>query len=505
MIKILKSETLRNIDQETIQKQGLQSHELMERAAEACVAWIDQQIPAGIGFLIVCGPGNNGGDGLAIARKLWERGKDVRVRLASANQVSSEGFKHNLGLWTAKTGISPDELSSGHDWQNPETETLIIDALLGAGLSRPPEGLMLELIGAINGSSSRVISIDMPSGLFGDQATSNPDSVIKAWVTLCLGAPRQALFYPEYEVFCGNWQFLDIGLDPDCLAGAPAIGFIPSHPDISALQPERPVFGHKGTFGHALLVAGSRGKCGASLLATQACLRSGAGRVTLRCPSDCLIPVQTAAPEAMVSPDECSDRLSEIIKPELYSAIGFGPGTGTDPQTANVLKRLLQDFSGPMVIDADGLNILAENPTWLQFMPAGTILTPHPGEFERLVGRIANPFERTEALRSFAKRYGCFVALKGRFTCIACPDGQLYFNPTGNNGLAKGGSGDVLTGLICGLLASGHSAMRAVLTGVYVHGLAADIYAREEHILTMTPGTLPNYFGQAYREIGGES
>ncbi|MFM9009055.1 MAG: NAD(P)H-hydrate dehydratase, partial [Bacteroidota bacterium] len=239
------------------------------------------------------------------------------------------------------------------------------------------------------------------------------------------------------------------------------------------------------------------------LLATQACLRSGAGRVTLRCPSDCLIPVQTAAPEAMASPDECSDRLTEIIKPESYSAIGFGPGVGTDPQTANVLKRLLQDFSGPLVIDADGLNILAEHPTWLQFMPAGTILTPHPGEFERLAGRIADPFERTEALRAFAKRYGCFVALKGRFTCIACPDGQLYFNPTGNNGLAKGGSGDVLTGLICGLLASGHSAMRAVLTGVYVHGLAADLCAREEHVLSMVPGSLPDYFGQAYREIGG--
>lgn len=501
MIKILNSETLRKIDQETIRKQGLQSHELMERAAEACVGWIDRQIPAGIGFMVVCGPGNNGGDGLAIARKLWERGKKVSIRLTLPNDGTSDDFKYNLNLWISVTGVNPEELHSADDWKEPENETLIIDALLGAGLSRQPEGVMLEVIEAMNSSASRVISIDMPSGLFGDHATTNPDSVVKAWVTLCLGAPRQALFYPEYEVFCGNWQFLDIGLDPDSIAGAPAVGFIPGHTDIAALQPERPVFGHKGTFGHALLVSGSRGKCGASLLATQACLRSGAGRVTLRCPSDCLIPVQTAAPEAMVSPDECSDRLSEIIKPDPYSAIGFGPGVGTDPQTANVLKRLLQDFSGPLVIDADGINILAEHPTWLQFMPAGTILTPHPGEFERLVGRIANPFERTEALRAFAKRYGCYVALKGRFTCIACPDGQLYFNPTGNNGLAKGGSGDVLTGLICGLLASGHTAMRAVLTGVYVHGLAGDICAREEHVLAMTPGAIPGYFSQAYREI----
>jgi NAD(P)H-hydrate epimerase len=215
------------------------------------------------------------------------------------------------------------------------------------------------------------------------------------------------------------------------------------------------------------------------------------------------MPLQTSAPEAMVTPDELPDRISEVIKVERYSAIGIGPGLGTDAQTANVLKRLLQDFPGPMVIDADGLNILAEHPTWLQFLPAGTILTPHPGEFERLAGRIANPFERTEALQSFAKRYGCYIALKGKFTCIACPDGQLYFNPTGNNGLAKGGSGDVLTGLICGLLASGHSPMRAVLTGVYIHGLAADLCAAENHILSMTSGDLPQWFGLAYREIGG--
>jgi len=263
----------------------------------------------------------------------------------------------------------------------------------------------------------------------------------------------------------------------------------------------RPSFGHKGSFGHALLLAGSSGKAGAALLATKSCLRSGVGLVTVRTPKDCVIPIQTAAPEAMCSADEHAQHLTDIVKPEGYSAIGVGPGIGMDAQSGNVLKRLIQDYKSPLVLDADAINHLSDNPTWLQFLPAGCILTPHLGEFNRLVGKIADPFERTKKQLEFARKYNCYVLLKGKYSALACPDGLLFFNPTGNHGMAKGGSGDVLTGLITGLLAQGLSPLKAALCGAYLHGLAGDFCAQKTHPNSMTSGDIISFFADAFKAV----
>jgi len=381
------------------------------------------------------------------------------------------------------------------------TDTYIIDAIFGSGLNRPASGTAADVINALNEGAGNILSIDIPSGLFADRATPERSSIIRAATTLCLQIPRMAFFLPEYQDFVGSWELIDIGLDTDAIAEASAEAFILSHRDIAALQPLRPLHGHKGTFGHALLLAGSRGKAGAAVLATGACLRSGAGLVTVRTPGSCVIPVQVNCPEAMCDPEPEDEYLDEVVKTEPYDAIGIGPGLGTSRQTGNVVKRVIQDHPGPLVIDADALNILSDNPTWLAFLPAGTILTPHPGEFARLAGKISDSFDRIKAQQDFAKKHNLFILLKGRFSTIACPDGQLYINPTGNHGMAKGGSGDALTGLITGLLASGLSPMRAVLTGAYVHGLAGDLCAKENHPVGMTSGDLVSYIPSAFRTI----
>ncbi len=500
MIKVLTSEQIRLADQATILHEPVSSLALMERAASACTAFILQQVPAGWPISIVCGKGNNGGDGLAIARQLWKRGKDITVWITEDTGNPSAGFSENLQRLLQETSITPQ---STH--QQPvaqfEPGTLIIDAIFGSGLNRQPQGSAQEMIEAINRSGCMVLSIDIPSGLFADQDTDIKAPVIRAHTTLVFQSPRPVFLYAEYEPYIGRFEVIDIGLDPTSLANAPAFGFIPDENSIQALLPFRPQSGHKGTFGHTLLLAGSKGKAGAAVLAARAALRSGAAMVTVRAPECAVIPLQTAVPEAMVMADPGTEYLEEPVQTSRFTGIAIGPGIGREKETGNVLKRLIQDADSPLVIDADALNLLADNPTWLGFLPAGSILTPHPGEFARLVGKTASPFSRTQLQCEFAKRYNCFLVLKGRFTAIACPDGQLFFNPTGNNGMAKAGSGDVLTGILGGLLAQGLSPMKAALLGVYLHGLAGDLCKEDHSAYAMQSGDIVKYLAAAYRQL----
>ncbi len=501
MIKVLCNEQVRIVDRSTIERKNIRPLDLMEQAASACTTWLLNRIPEGSDFLVVAGQGNNGGDGMAIARMLWQRGKSVDVVVVDGTGTPSDGFRTNTERWNKLIGKDVRVVKSAKELPARTNETVIIDALFGSGLNRPASDTAADVIKALNEGEGRIISIDIPSGLFADRPTPEKSSVIRSTTTLCLQIPRMAFFLPEYQEFVGNWELIDIGLDTEAIAEAPAEAFILSHRDIAALQPPRPLHGHKGTFGHALLLAGSRGKAGAAVLTAGACLRSGAGLVTVRTPGSCVIPVQVNCPEAMCDPEPEDEFLDEVVKTEPYDAIGIGPGLGASRQTGNVVKRVIQDHPGPLVIDADALNILSDNPTWLAFLPAGTILTPHPGEFARLAGKISDSFDRIKAQQDLAKKHNVFILLKGRFSTIACPDGQLYINPTGNHGMAKGGSGDALTGLITGLLASGLSPMRAVLTGAYVHGLAGDLCAKENHPVGMTSGDLVSYIPSAFKAI----
>jgi NAD(P)H-hydrate epimerase len=498
VIKVLTSEQVLKADAVTITREPVSSIGLMERAATACCNYLEQHLPAGVPVSFVCGKGNNGGDGLAIARLLWKKGKSITVWITEDTGKSSEDFTINLRRLQEETGV-PVQLQAEHSNPGFPENGCIVEAIFGTGLNREPEGKAAEMIRAINASTSRVIAIDIPAGLYSDKATPMTNTIIRANTTLVFQVPRPCFLYAEYEPFIGDFQILDIKLDPEFIADAPAFGFIPTQDVISSLLPYRPRFGHKGTFGHALLLAGSKGKTGAAMLAAGAALRSGAALVTVRCPQCCTLPLQTAVPEAMCIEDGGENHLEEPVKSGPFSAIGIGPGIGTARETGNVLKRAIQDFDIPLVLDADALNLLSENPTWLNFLPAGSILTPHPGEFARLCGKVSDPFTRTQQQLDFAKRYNVYLVLKGKFTAIACPDGQLFFNPTGNHGMAKGGAGDMLTGLLTGLLAQGLAPMKTALLGVYVHGLAGDLCLNEISAYGMKTGDLIDYLPSAWR------
>jgi NAD(P)H-hydrate epimerase len=259
-------------------------------------------------------------------------------------------------------------------------------------------------------------------------------------------------------------------------------------------------FDHKGTYGHSLLVAGSQGKSGAAIISAKACMRSGAGLLTVHSNKETLNALLNHLPEAMGSEDRDAEKITEI-DPERYTAIAFGPGIGTHEDTQTVLKKLLNYYKGKLVIDADGLNILSENKTWLNFLPPGTILTPHPKEFERLVGESENEFERLKILKQFSLKYNCIVVLKGAHSAVAMPDGNVFFNSSGNPSLAKAGSGDGLTGIILGLLSRGYNAPQAAIIGTYIHGYAADLCLKKMSMESVLISDVINQLPKAFRKL----
>jgi NAD(P)H-hydrate epimerase len=474
----------------------------MERASAKCFEWIRDHIDQGTLLHIVCGTGNNGGDGLAIGRMLLEDGHDVRFWIVNLGDKPSADFTTN------RKRLLGEYLNEYPDrWHEDETPDIkenevIIDAIFGTGISRPASELPLEFIQAMNSSGGYIISIDMPSGLTSDANDYNADyKCTKSNITLTFQTYKSSMLLPASGRYCGQIMVFDIGLDPETMSSLVTKEFVPEASDIKDLLRKRPLFSHKGNYGHALLMTGSEGMTGASVLATSAALRSGSGLVTSHLPGSCKVPVRVNCPEAMTSTDTSETHITE--RPELskFDSIGFGPGTGTSEETASVLKGIIQDCGGNLVIDADGLNILAMNPTWLAFLPPHTILTPHPGEFERLSGKWENDFERNRLLKDVAAKTNCIIILKGHFTAIADPNGMIFYSPVGNPGMAKGGSGDVLTGLITGLLARGLKPLEAAIAGVYIHGLAGDHAAEDLGMECMTSLDLIRFLPDAFRQV----
>ncbi|MEI8048901.1 MAG: NAD(P)H-hydrate dehydratase [Bacteroidota bacterium] len=501
MIKIFSSEQVRRTDAYTIQNEPVSSIDLMERAASACVDWMnDFTEMSSKNVFVFCGPGNNGGDGLAIARLLHEKLVPVIVYIPDLPTKYSEDFSVNLkraeilGLdiklyQSFRTALIPENL-------------IIVDSLFGSGLSKPLEGEYREIVEMINKSNGIKISIDIPSGLYADKpANTANDAIIKADYTLSFQFPKLAFLFPENEYFTGNLHILPIGLHPDFTKSEACKNYLIEYEDVKGLLKPRARFSHKGTFGHALLIGGSKGKIGASVLMSKSCLHSGAGLVTAHVPGCGYQIIQTAVPEAMVSVDADDIECTQLPKLDPYSSIGVGPGLGTGKNTASLLKRIIQESTVPLVIDADALNILSDNPTWMAFLPKGTVLTPHPGEFARLTGKTSNSFDRLEILRSLCIKFGLNIVLKGANTVICSPLGNCYFNPTGNPGMATGGSGDVLTGLLTGLLAQGYNPTEACILGVYIHGLAGDIAAEKSGYEALTAGDISSNIGKAFMEL----
>ncbi len=501
-LKILPVEKIREADAYTIANEPISSIELMERAATACFRWISKKVTKDRRVRVICGMGNNGGDGLAIARMLCNDGYETDVQVIRHTENPSADFVTNLKLLGDLPGLVITDVFETDPEIDLDEDDIVVDAILGSGLNKPVSGLIARVIEQINKSNALIVAIDIPSGLFADTPADHKKQVIiSADYTLTFQLPKLAFLMAENESYTGSWKVLDIGLHQDYLEICESSNLLVEKADCRSLYRPRSVFSHKGSYGHALLIAGSTGKMGAAVLSAKACLRAGAGLLTTHIPGDGFLIMQTSVHEAMVSIDPDDTCFSTLPVLDTYNAIGIGPGIGQNSGTQAALKLLIQGATVPLVLDADALNILSENKTWISFLPPGSILTPHPKEFERLAGATANQFDRLELLRIFAERYKVYVVLKGAFTAIACPDGNIYFNPTGNPGMATGGSGDVLTGIILGLLTSGYPARDACILGTWLHGKAGDLTAKKMSQEAMLPGDMIENLGKAFKKI----
>jgi ADP-dependent NAD(P)H-hydrate dehydratase / NAD(P)H-hydrate epimerase len=501
-MKILSASQVREADAYTMQHEPVSSIDLMERAALRCAHWITEHFPSSQPVYIYCGTGNNGGDGLAIARLLAAKQYSVHAFILVYSDKRSADFTINEERLKKTKGAEIHYIEDPSQVVMPPRAACVVDAILGSGLSKPVEGFLASVIDKLNSSGAYIVSIDLPSGLFADDNTGNPkDNIIRASHTLTFQTPKLTFMLPAYAPFVGDFTVLDIGLDMDFINSASSKDHFITMDDAWSLLSVRRKFSHKGDYGHALLVCGSFGKMGAAVLAGKACLRSGAGLVTMQVPECGYHIVQTCVPEAMAIVDKGEHFLTELPRWSSFNAAGVGPGIAREEQTQSMLKLLVQEVRLPLVFDADALNILGENKTWISFLPGGSILTPHPKEFERMAGSWSSDEERCRLHRSFAVKHNVYVVLKGAHTAVACPDGSMYFNSTGNPGMATGGSGDVLTGLITGLLAQGYPPRDASILGVYVHGLAGDLAAAALSEEGMTAGDIIDHLPAAWKHL----
>jgi len=476
-MKILNIENIRKGDTFTIENEPISSIDLMERASSNCSNWIADNFTSDNNISVFSGPGNNGGDGLAIARILKSKGYIVKVFIVEYTTNYSEDFKINLKR-LQELDIEIKTLNNSDYNIIIESNTIIIDSIFGSGLSREISGFAADIINQINNNRNTVISIDIASGLFADKLNDNKNqTVIKPNHTLSISFPKLAFFLSENSIYVGNWHHIDIGIHSNFISEVKPIAYYIQKEDIIPLLKTREKYSHKGNYGHALLIAGSYGKIGAAVLAARAALKTGLGLLTTHIPYSAVNIIQTAIPESMLSIDENEKTYSNTPELNNYNAIGIGPGLGTSKLSQLAFKLLIQNTSKAMLIDADALNILSENKTWLAFLPKNSILTPHPKEFERLIGKTANSYERIEKQKELSIKHNIIIVLKGANTSISSPNGQLFINSSGNPGMATAGSGDVLSGIILSLLAQNYNPIEAALIGCYLHGLAGDIAA----------------------------
>ena len=472
-MKVFSAAQIRAWDQYTITHEPISSLDLMERAAKAFMYWFCARYDSSTKICICCGEGNNGGDGLAIARLLAQ--KEYAVQLLVVRHLATPSADFIANLTRLPTCVEPTIVQTADELPELDDYEILIDALLGTGLSRPVEGVMASLISHINQHPIKVISVDIGSGLYCDRPTPASAIVMKADQTVTFQSPKLAFFFPSNQGYVGDWTAVEIGLSQAYYEATFSPYFYTDTKAAQRLVRSRAKFSHKGTYGHALLMAGSHGKIGAAILAARACMRSGVGLLTVRTAGVGYSILQSTVPEAMVLPDPDEHFLSELPDLQAYDAIGVGPGIGQVACVRALVVALIASTARPLVLDADAINCLALERSASSSLPTQTILTPHLKEFERLVGSTAlDDFERLDQARTFCENYGVTLCLKGAHTAVVCPDGSVHFNSTGNPGMATAGSGDVLTGILTALLAQGYTATEAAILGVYQHGLAGD-------------------------------
>lgn len=506
-MKILSANQIKEGDLFTIKHEPIKSIDLMERAAEKCFDWIYNNAPKVFPankeerdwiFNVFCGLGNNGGDGLAIARLLNKNGYDVKLYIVEFSDKVSADFQANYER-IKKSKFTISHIKKPADIPEIESGSMVIDAIFGTGITRKADGIAADVIKAINRSESKVVSIDLPSGLMdSDNSENDISAIINAHYTLALEFIKLAFLFPENEKFVGKSIHIKIGIHPKYIEAVETQNYLIQENDIQQLLKPRSKFAHKGTFGHTLIVAGSYGKFGAACLAAKGALRSGAGLVSVLSPKSGLTVIQTSVNEAMYLAGNEDNFLSGEFLTCDVDSIAVGPGIGTKAQTQGFLLSLLKQAKLPIVLDADAINLIANDKELLAQVPENAVLTPHPKEFERLTGVWTNDFERYKKQIAFSLKHKVFVVLKGAHTSISCPDGKVYFNSTGNSGMATAGTGDVLTGIIASLMAQGYSPKDAAIIGVYMHGHAADIALWDTGFEAMLASDVINCLGKAF-------
>lgn len=501
-MKVLPNVNLKELDKYTIANEPISSIDLMERAAVALTEAIAKRYDNSFTAVVFAGPGNNGGDGLAIARLLSQKKYKVEVYLFNTQNKLSEECSINLSrlkecglvyFTEVTTEFNPPALTEKH---------IVIDAMFGSGLNKPLNGGFAAVVKYINSSNSNVIAIDTPSGLMGEDNTYNiRQNIIRANLTLSVQLPKLSFFFPENEDIVGEWETVDINLSEEYIANCDTPYTIIEEEDIKSILKQRKAFSHKGTFGHGLLIAGSYGMAGASIMASKSSLRSGIGLLTVHVPIHNHDILQMTVPEAIVHTDIHERYFADPIDSDRYQALAIGPGIGQEEDTALALMDQLKECHCPIVLDADALNILASHRNWLSRIPKRCILTPHVKELERLIGKSLDTYEVFRKTKELAAYLQAYIIIKGKWSTVVTPKGEFFINPTGNPGMATAGSGDVLTGILLSLLAQGYTQEEAAKLGVYAHGLAGDIAAEEKGEIGMTATDIIDKLPDAWKHL----
>lgn len=499
-MKLPSAAQTREWDAFTMAHEPVASIDLMERAAAGCTDLLLRHY-GGSSFCVICGTGNNGGDGLAIARMLFRAGALVRVFLAGDPATGSADFRTNYGR-LLDMGVNIAVISEAQPWPDIKPREVCVDALLGTGINRPVRGWLARLIRHINASNALIVSIDVPSGFRPDLFELQEGAIIEATETITFQRPLPALLFEEHAAYAGNMTVLDIGLHPGYLGQIETELQYLTQEEADHWIPRRKRFGHKNSFGHVQIMAGSKGKMGAAILSASAAMHAGAGLITASIPACGYEIFQIAIPEAMCISDEGTDALSGAQIIDRATVLAMGPGLGTSPETALLVERILRDCRIPLVCDADALNLIARSEL-VSRIPKGSVLTPHPGEFDRLFGYHKNHLERYQMLRKKSAELGIHIVLKGAYTCVATAQGETWINFSGNAGMATAGSGDVLTGIIAAFMARGMEPSRAAIAGVYVHGHSGDLAASRKTNENLLASDLIELLPDAMRTIRG--
>ena len=501
-MKIFTASQIHELDQYTIDNEPIKSIDLMERAARAMTAAIEERWSPQTPVTVFAGPGNNGGDALAVARLLLEKQYEVQTFIFNVSGKLSADCQTNLKRLREKWGRTVYEVVQEFDPPQLGADMLVIDGLFGSGLNKPLAGGFASLVKYINACEAQVVCLDIPSGLMTEDNTYNVrQNIVRATLTLTLQQPKLSMLFAENQEFVGRVRVLDIHLSEQGIDAMDAQYTLTDAQQMSRMLRHRSDFAHKGDMGHALLVAGSYGMAGAAVLAARACLRSGVGKLSVVTPRQNVAIMQTAVPEAVLRIDRDETAFCEAVSTEGYQALGIGPGLGTQEQTSVATIAQIRRSGVPVVVDADALNIISTHLSWLQQLPQGVVLTPHPKELDRMEGRCSNSYERLTKARLLAERLSGYVVLKGHHTAICLPDGHVVFNSTGNAGMATAGSGDVLTGILTALLARGYPTADACVLGVYLHGLAGDLAASELGQESLTASDIISYLPKAFLKI----